>query len=101
MREYLQRVYNSVLAHPGLAALGSGIPDLLVKQAQATVMMHRYIFEFSIHFCYRYYVSYFNYRAVDNVQRKLDRTKDNLRDRLENIHPVLSRIKSWMEDKLR
>lgn len=41
MREYLQRVYNSVLAHPGLAALGSGIPDLLVKQAQATVMMHR------------------------------------------------------------
>lgn len=43
MREYLQRVYNSVLAHPGLAALGSGIPDLLVKQAQATVMMHRYI----------------------------------------------------------
>lgn len=42
MREYLQRVYNSVLAHPDLATLGSGIPDLLVKQAQATVMMHRY-----------------------------------------------------------
>lgn len=40
-------------------------------------------------------------RAVDNVQRKLDRTKDTLRERLEHTHPVLSRIKPWIEAKLR
>lgn len=46
MREYLQRVFNSVLSHPGLVTLGSGIPDLLVRQAQATVMMHRFVVYF-------------------------------------------------------
>ncbi|XP_014217676.1 uncharacterized protein LOC106646149 isoform X2 [Copidosoma floridanum] len=80
MREYLQRVYASVLTHPDLAALGDGIPRLLVQQAQSVVLM---------------------YRAVDNVQQKLARTKDRLRERLERDSPVLSRIGPWMRNRMR
>ena len=80
MREYLQRVYTSILAHPDIVALGDGIPQLLVQQAQSIVLMHR---------------------AVDNVQRKLTKTKDSLRERIEYEHPVLSRIGPWMRDRMR
>ena len=41
MREYLQRVYASILSHPDLVALGEGIPQLLVQQAQSVILMHR------------------------------------------------------------
>lgn len=41
MKEYLQRVYNSVLSHPDIMALGDGIAQLLVQQAQSIVLMHR------------------------------------------------------------
>lgn len=41
MKEYLQRVYNSVLSHPDIMALGEGITQLLVQQAQSVVLMHR------------------------------------------------------------
>lgn len=41
MKEYLQRVYNSILSHPDLQGLGDGVPQLLVQQAQSVVLMHR------------------------------------------------------------
>jgi hypothetical protein len=41
MQEYLQRVYTSILSHPDLVALGEGIPQLLVQQAQSVILMHR------------------------------------------------------------
>lgn len=44
MKEYLQRVYNSILSHPDLQSLGEGIPQLLVQQAQSVVLMHRFVF---------------------------------------------------------
>ncbi|XP_015590720.1 uncharacterized protein LOC107265616 isoform X2 [Cephus cinctus] len=80
MREYLQRVYSSILSHPDILALGEGIAQLLVQQAQSVVLMHR---------------------AVENVQRKLTQTKDSLRSRMEREHPVLSRIRPWMRDRMR
>ncbi|KAG7203922.1 hypothetical protein KM043_016942 [Ampulex compressa] len=80
MREYLQRVYSNILSHPDIQALGEGIPQLLVQQAQSVVLMHR---------------------AVENVQRKLLHTKDSLRHHIESEHPVLSRIEPWMRDRMR
>ncbi|XP_008202982.1 uncharacterized protein LOC100123730 isoform X2 [Nasonia vitripennis] len=80
MREYLQRVYSSILSHPDIVALGEGIPQLLIQQAQSVLLMHR---------------------AVENVQRKLARTKEALRERIERDHPVLSRIGPWMRDRMR
>lgn len=41
MREYLQRVYNSILSNTDLAVLGDNVPQLLVQQAQSVVIMHR------------------------------------------------------------
>lgn len=79
MREYLQRVYTGILTHPDILALGEGIAQLLVQQAQSVVLMHR---------------------AVENVQNKLAKTKENLTQRMELSHPVLSRIEPWMREKL-
>ncbi|XP_014469880.1 PREDICTED: uncharacterized protein LOC106741940 isoform X2 [Dinoponera quadriceps] len=80
MHEYLQRVYSNILSHPDILALGEGIAHLLVQQAQSVVLMHR---------------------AVENVQRKLSQTKESLRHRMESEHPVLSRIRPWMRDRMR
>ncbi len=80
MQEYLQRVYTSILSHPDIVALGEGVPQLLVQQAQSVVLMHR---------------------AVENVQQKLAITKQLLRERIEREHPVLSRIGPWMRDRMR
>lgn len=80
MQEYLHRVYASILSHPDLVALGEGIPQLLVQQAQSVILMHR---------------------AVENVQRKLAKTKESLRQRIECMYPVMSRIHPWMRSKLR
>lgn len=41
MKEYLQRVYTSILNNTELADLGNGIPQLLVQQAQSVVIMHK------------------------------------------------------------
>lgn len=79
MREYLQRVYTSILGNTELQALGEGIPQLLVQQAQSVVLMHR---------------------AVENVQCKLNKTKETLKQRLIYSHPILSRIGPWLRDKL-
>src|SRR5436190_21679287 len=80
MREYLQRVYSNILSHPDILTLGDGIAQLLVQQAQSVVLMHR---------------------AVANMQRKLSQTKESLRRRIENEHPILSRIQPWMRDRMR
>ncbi|XP_043500875.1 uncharacterized protein LOC122523280 isoform X1 [Polistes fuscatus] len=80
MREYLQRVYTNILSHPDILALGEGIAQLLVQQAQSVVLMHR---------------------AIENVQRKLLQTKECLRQHIEFEHPVLSRIQPWMRDRMR
>lgn len=79
MQEYLQRVYSSILSHPDILALGDGIARLLVQQAQSVVLMHR---------------------AVENVQRRLTKTKEALRSHVEREHPVLSRIGPWMRDRM-
>lgn len=80
MQEYLQRVYTGILSHPDIQALGNGVGQLLVQQAQSVVLMHR---------------------AVENVQKKLTHTKETLRKRIEHEHPVLSRIGPWMRDQMR
>ncbi|KAF6199352.1 hypothetical protein GE061_007378 [Apolygus lucorum] len=80
MREYLERVYAGIHSNTELRELGDGIPQLLVEQAQAVVLMHR---------------------AVGNVQQKLSKSKDTLKDRLEKNYPVRSRIGPWLRDRLR
>jgi hypothetical protein len=45
--------------------------------------------------------SCFILRAVENVQRKLAKTKESLRQRIKCVYPVLSRIQPWMRNKLR
>lgn len=67
------------MSHPNIASLGEGINRLLVQQAQSVVLMHR---------------------AVENVQRRLTSTKEELRRQVEQQHPVLSRIEPWMRDKM-
>ncbi|XP_044734371.1 uncharacterized protein LOC123296783 isoform X2 [Chrysoperla carnea] len=80
MREYLQRVYSSVLSHPDLQALGDSIPQLLVQQAQSVVLMHR---------------------AVEEVQKNLTITLNNVEERLADRHPVMSRVSPWLRAQLR
>jgi hypothetical protein len=40
-------------------------------------------------------------RAVENVQRKLAKTKESLKQHIEYMYPVLSRIQPWMRNRLR
>uniref|UniRef100_A0A6P7GE45 Uncharacterized protein LOC114337028 n=1 Tax=Diabrotica virgifera virgifera TaxID=50390 RepID=A0A6P7GE45_DIAVI len=80
MKEYLQRVYNSILAHPDIMALGEDFGQLLVQQAQSVVLMHR---------------------AVENVQHRLYKSQEEVKIRLCSTHPVLSRIGPWLRAKLR
>jgi hypothetical protein len=47
------------------------------------------------------YLILFFCRAVENVQRKLAKTKESLKQRIEYMYPVLSRIQPWMRNKLR
>lgn len=42
MKEYLQRVYKSIINNVELQMLGDGIPKLFINQAQCVVLMHRY-----------------------------------------------------------
>lgn len=80
MKEYLQRVYTSILSNPKLAELGEGIPQLLVQQAQSVVIM---------------------YKAVDKVQRDIKRSREDHEKCLSNDHSVLSRVAPWLRSKLR
>lgn len=49
MREYLQKVYTSMLGNRDLQALGEGVPQLLVQQAQSVVLMHRFVKEICLY----------------------------------------------------
>ncbi|KAL1494204.1 hypothetical protein ABEB36_009836 [Hypothenemus hampei] len=80
MKEYLQRVYNSILSNPDINSLGDGVAQLLVQQAQSVVLMHR---------------------AVENVQHRLQKTQEKVRNKLQNAHSILSRIQPWLRAKLR
>ncbi|KAH8278955.1 hypothetical protein KR018_011774 [Drosophila ironensis] len=80
MREYLQRVYSSIITNPKLAELGTGVPELLVQQAQSVVIM---------------------YKAVDKVQQDVKRTREDHQKCLANDHSVLSRVSPWLRSKLR
>uniref|UniRef100_T1H7N8 Uncharacterized protein n=1 Tax=Rhodnius prolixus TaxID=13249 RepID=T1H7N8_RHOPR len=80
MKEYLERVYSGILSNAELKDLGEGISQLLVEQAQAVVLMHR---------------------AVENVQQKLTKAKESLKQRLKKTHPIRSRIGPWLRDRLR
>ncbi|XP_058455787.1 uncharacterized protein LOC131433056 isoform X1 [Malaya genurostris] len=79
MKEYLQRVYTSILSNNDLADLGENIPQLLVQQAQSVVIMHK---------------------AVDKIQKELKKSRDEQRKMLQEEHPVLSRISPWLRAKL-
>lgn len=80
MKEYLQRVYNSIVSHPDLLALGDGVAQLLVQQAQSVVLMHR---------------------AVENVQYRLQKSQEEVKNYLYTNFPVLSRIGPWLRSRLR
>lgn len=79
MKEYLQRVYTSILSNAKLAELGEGIPQLLVQQAQSVVIM---------------------YKAVDKVQRDVKKSREDYEKCLINDYPVLSRVAPWLRTKL-
>ncbi|XP_022219927.2 uncharacterized protein LOC111072385 isoform X2 [Drosophila obscura] len=80
MKEYLQRVYSSIVGNAKLAELGTGVPELLVQQAQSVVIM---------------------YKAVDKVQQDIKRTREDHQKCLANDHSVLSRVAPWLRSKLR
>lgn len=80
MKEYLNRVYTSILNNEDLQGLGEGIPQLLIDQAQSTVLM---------------------YRAIDNVRSKLARAKELLSTRIKYSHPILAHIGAWLREEMR
>ncbi|KAL3273452.1 hypothetical protein HHI36_014896 [Cryptolaemus montrouzieri] len=80
MKEYLQRVYSSILSNSDIHSLGDGVAELLIQQAQSVVVMHR---------------------AMENVQKRLSKTLEEAKTKLNNMHPVLSRIEPWLRFRLR
>ncbi|XP_049281969.1 uncharacterized protein LOC125763166 isoform X1 [Anopheles funestus] len=79
MKEYLQRVYTSILSNVELTELGENIPQLLVQQAQSVVIMHK---------------------AVDKIQKELKKSREEMEQTLQEQHPVLSRVYPWLRAKL-
>lgn len=41
------------------------------------------------------------FRALENVQHRLSKSQENVKTRLCNTHPVLSRIGPWLRSRLR
>ncbi|RXG58965.1 hypothetical protein Avbf_06294 [Armadillidium vulgare] len=77
--EYLRRVYSSVLENPTLKDLGEDIPQLLVDQTKAVLLMHQ---------------------SLDEVEKIYsDGERERLQD-LQHIYPVLSRISVWVDENL-
>ncbi|XP_044759110.1 uncharacterized protein LOC123316901 [Coccinella septempunctata] len=79
MKEYLQRVYSSISSNPDIQALGDGVAQLLIQQAQSVVLMHK---------------------ATENVQRRLSKTLSEVKTKLNTMHPVLSRVEPWLQFRL-
>lgn len=80
MQEYLNRVYGAVLSHPDLRKLGDKIPELLVQQAQSVVIMHK---------------------AYERVEKDIKRCSNEYEKQLIEDHPILSKIKTWLQMKLK
>jgi hypothetical protein len=79
MKEYLQRVYSSILSSIELESLGKNIPQLLVQQAKSVVIMHK---------------------AIEKVKKDINKTREVQECLLKENYPVLSRINAWMNEKL-
>lgn len=79
MKEYLQRVYTSILTSAELEALGRGIPQLLVQQAQSVVIMHK---------------------AIEKIKKDIKKTREVQECLLKDNYPVLARIKAWLNERL-
>ncbi|CAG0922066.1 unnamed protein product [Notodromas monacha] len=80
MDEYLKRVFARILSSEQLHALGKDVPELLTEHAKSIVWM-----------C----------RAVDNMNEAMQTAMEEMETRLVNSYLLLSRIKKWMEEKLR
>lgn len=100
MKEYLNRVFNSILSNADLSSLGDGIPQLFVQQAKSVVLMHRY-WPHSKKIYLIFFKTVSCYRAVEKIQRRLCKTLDDVRTRLFRYHPILSRIGPWLRSRLR
>lgn len=79
MKEYLQRVYTSILTSAEIESLGRGVPQLLVQQAQSVVIMHK---------------------AIEKVKKDIKKTREVQECLLKDNYPVLARIKAWLNEKL-
>ncbi|XP_067672611.1 uncharacterized protein [Haliotis asinina] len=79
MHEYLKRVFSAVITNAELDNLQSGIGELLVAQAKAVLAMRK---------------------AVQNLQLKMQKHKQQLVNHLKKEYSVKSRIKSWMNEQL-
>jgi hypothetical protein len=79
MKEYLQRVYTSILSNVELESLGRGVPQLLVQQAQSVVIMHK---------------------AIEKIKKDVKKTREVQECLLKDNYPVLARIKAWLNEKL-
>ncbi|KAL7033342.1 hypothetical protein ACKWTF_007549 [Chironomus riparius] len=79
MKEYLQRVYSSILSSIELESLGKNIPQLLVQQAKSVVIMHK---------------------AIEKMKKDINKTRKVQECLLKENYPVLSRITAWMNEKL-
>jgi hypothetical protein len=79
MKEYLQRVYTSILSNSELEDLGQGITQLLVQQAQSVVIMHK---------------------AIEKVKKDIKKTREVQEQLLKDNYPVLARIRAWLNQRL-
>ena len=79
MKEYLQRVYTSILSNTDLEDLGQGVPQLLVQQAQSVVIMHK---------------------AIEKIKKDIQKTREEQEKLLKENYPVLSRIRAWLRSRL-
>lgn len=79
MREYLQRVYSSILSNAELESLGQGVTELLIQQAQSIVIIQK---------------------AIANVKRDEEKFREQQTTLLRESHPVLSRIDNWLNSQL-
>ncbi|XP_041363220.1 uncharacterized protein LOC121378908 [Gigantopelta aegis] len=78
MEEYLQRVFTSINSNAELNSLQQGLGELLVSQAKSVIAMQK---------------------AVQNLQEKMQKFKEQLVNHLKKEYPVKSRIRAWMNEQ--
>lgn len=79
MKEYLQRVYSSILSNSELESLGQGVTELLIQQAQSIVIIQK---------------------AIATVKRDEEKFREQQTTLLRESRPVLSRIDNWLNSQL-